>query len=782
VADGWLLDITEEPDGRSLALWVKDRGGAVAPQVVPYRPPFWVDGPREALDELARALEGDPRVERTEIGRVRPTLESRRPRPLLAVWPQRNPERRALATSVDERGGYVRFTLYDVDLAPAQLYHLEHGVYPFAPVTGAGPTLAATEPAEVLEYTPPPLTRAELSIELSHSRRDGIIRADDTIRALQLGPVHLEGPEEELLGELLRELERQDPDLLLTDGGDGFDLPWLYRRAAALGWDARAFSLGRRPGPWRPHRAASSYMTYGRIQHKDATYPLLGRFHIDRANSMLYDDAAVEGLLDAARLSRLSLQTVARQSPGTCFTAMEMAHARAEGVHVPWKKNRPEEFKSARTLLSADRGGVILLPPVGVHDAVEEFDFASLYPHIMVRQNLSIETLNCRCCPRARRIAPGLGYRSCDRRVGLIPRTLAPLLARRLAYKAIARDRTVDPATRARFAQRVKMLKWILVTAFGYQGYRNARFGRIECHEAINAYARDLLARLFPAAEEAGYRVLHGIVDSLWLSPVDRAAPPDPVEFARTVSERFDLPLGYEGRYRWVVFLPAVTHGFGVPNRYYGRYAHGEFKLRGIGSRRHDTPVLLRRFEGEILDLFARAPDAPGVLRLLPRALARARRFAERVAEGAWPVEELLIAHRLSQPLGEYAVFTEAVAALRQLAANGVERAPGETVRYVIVDRKARAWRDRVRVAELLERDTPYDPAAYLELLARSAETLLAPLGVERAALLASWPQPPPVPAPRYRSPEALGQGRLDASSIGGSVVAPPEGPGPIFT
>ena len=760
--DLWLLDITEERDGTTLSLWLKDRRGTVTVRGVPYRPPFLVDGPRAMLRELARSLPEDPRVDRTEFLRVRPTLSEARTRALLAIWPRRNPERRPLAHSVDARGGYVRFTLYDVDLAPPQLFHLEHGLYPFAPVEELGSELRATEPAEVLEYEPPPLTTVPFSITLAGSRRDGIVRAEDTIRSVRVGSVLLEGPEEELLCELGRELERQDPDVLLTDGGDAFDLPWLYRRAAAVGLDERSFALGRRPVPFRPNRAASSYMTYGRIQHKEATYPLVGRFHLDRANSMLYDDAAIEGLVDAARLSRLSLQTVIRQSPGTCFTAMEMAHARAEGVHVPWKKNRPEEFKSARTLLAADRGGVILLPPVGVHDRVEEFDFASLYPHIMVRQNLSIETLNCRCCPDARRVTPGLGYRSCDRRIGLIPRTLEPLLKRRLAYKAIARDPKQPEGRRRRYAQRVKMLKWILVTAFGYQGYRNARFGRIECHEAINAYARELLARLFPAAEAAGYRILHGIVDSLWLTPVDREAPPDPEAFARAMSERFDLPLGYEGRYQWVVFLPAVTHGLGVPNRYYGRYVRGEFKLRGIGSRRHDTPVLLRRFEAEVLDLFSRAPDAPSVVRLLPRALARARLFAERVASGEWPVEELLVAHRVSQPLGEYAVFTEAVAALRQLAHHGVERAPGETVRYVIVDRRARSWRDRVRVAELLDADTPYDPTAYLELLARSAETLLAPLGVDRRALRASWPAPAEPTGPRYRSAERLGQSRLE--------------------
>src|ERR1700686_576340 len=217
-----------------------------------------------------------------------------------------------------------------------------------------------------------------------------------------------------------------------------------------------------------------------------------------------------------------------------------------------------------------------------------------------------------------------------------------------MAYKARIASPDWPTDEKDRLKRRAKMLKWVLVTAFGYQGYRNARFGRIECHESINAYARELIARLVPRAEADGYQVVHGIVDSLWLTRVDGVDPVPPLEFAEAVTREFDLPLGYEGRYRWIVFLPAVTHGLGVPNRYYGLYENGEFKLRGVGSRRHDTPGLLRRFEREVLDTLSRARDGDGVRGSLPRLMARADLFAERIAQRDWPREELLIAHRIA--------------------------------------------------------------------------------------------------------------------------------------
>jgi len=761
---GWLLDVTEARDGSGVVRWVKDATTrAVTAEPVPFAPPFLVAGAPDALDRAARLLADDPGAARVERRTERPSLFDRRARRVLAVTPRRSMDRKRLATLVDAFGGYHAFQLYDVDLSLPQLYHLAHDLYPFAPIADDGRGWRATEPPETIDARTPPITALALVVGRPEVRRRGRL-LEERITAVTLGDATIEGDEASILAELVRELARADPDLLLTEGGDAADLPALYRRAALHGFTESEFHLGRAPGPFAPTRAAFSYASYGQVRHRTASYPIPGRFHVDRENSFLFDDVAVEGLVDAARLSRLSLQTVVRQSPGTCFTAMEMAHAIAAGVHVPWKKNRPEEFKPADRLVAADRGGVILQPPVGLHDTVDEFDFASLYPHIMVRHNLSTETLDCACCPASGHVAPGLGYRSCERRVGLIPRTLAPLLARRLAFKARLADPSRPAAERARYRHRAKMLKWILVTAFGYQGYRNARFGRIECHEAINAYARTLLAGLIARAEAAGYRALHGLVDSLWLAPVDPDRPPDGPAFAEAAGRAVDLPLGYEGRYRWIAFLPAVTHGFGVPNRYFGLYTTGEFKLRGVGSRRHDTPAVLRAFEREVLDLLAKAPDAEAVRGSRPKILARGDLFAARLRAGDWPAEELLLTHRLAQPAAAYVQYTDTVAALRQLADLGLERAPGEYVRYVIVDRTQRRYTERVRVAEAVEAGTAYDADAYLELLARCAETLLAPLGIDRAYLLDRWGVAP-APLGRYRSAERRAQRALPGAA-----------------
>jgi len=47
-------------------------------------------------------------------------------------------------------------------------------------------------------------------------------------------------------------------------------------------------------------------------------------------------------------------------------------------------------------------------------------------------------------------------------------------------------------------------LKWILVACFGYQGFSNAKFGQIECQEAINACAREILLTAKQQLEAGG--------------------------------------------------------------------------------------------------------------------------------------------------------------------------------------------------------------------------------------------------------------------------------------
>ncbi len=149
------------------------------------------------------------------------------------------------------------------------------------------------------------------------------------------------------------------------------------------------------------------------------------------------------------------------------------------------------------------------------------------------------------------------------------------------------------------------ILKWMLVTCFGYTGYKNAKFGRIEVHERITSGSRDILIRSKDIAEEEGATVLHGIVDCLWLQGPGRE------HLKARIDKETQLLTELES-YDWLVFLP-MPDGFGAYNRYYGRLNDGSVKIRGIASRRGDTPEYISQAQTRMLDLLGTASSRSGI-------------------------------------------------------------------------------------------------------------------------------------------------------------------------
>ena len=307
-----------------------------------------------------------------------------------------------------------------------------------------------------------------------------------------------------------------------------------------------------------------------------------------------------------------------------------MCEALRDGVLVRWKKNVPETFKTAEELARLDRGGMILEPRVGLFGGVVEVDFASLYPSLIVKHNISPETLDCRCCRGPGRMVPGTPFHTCADRDGLIPAVLRPVLQRRFYFK---RMRGARPSRRPEYEQKQLILKWLLVTCFGYTGYKNARFGRIECHESITASSREVLLDAKELVEAAGYEVLHGIVDSLWMRPVSAAATAPEVVSER-IGQLIGIDIDVEGVYKWIVFLPCKGANVGALNKYYGCLEDGTLKVRGIELRRRDTPEFLRMAQTDMLEVLRRADGPEGFREAVPEALRTLRRRADQLREG----------------------------------------------------------------------------------------------------------------------------------------------------
>jgi len=730
---GWMLDVYPDQEAGVL-VWLLGDDGQRHRLRQPLPITFYAAGPAERLRALWRYLDdlpAPPKLWRCE----RRELFSRDPLPVLAAQVQETAHQPRLFHQVN--GAFPDLTFFDADVPLPLRYAAAHGVFPLARCQVDVDHEKNIQDIQVLdspwdlEPPAPPLRILWIEPDANPNREQTkhlLLRAAQHQQSADVSYRLAMAPERPLLVNLRAILERHDPDLLLSAWGDTWLLPHLLRSSRRL---RLPLPLSRDSFRQAAHRPERTYFSYGQVVYRGRQVLLFGRWHIDRGNAMLWGDYDLEGILESARVTGLPVQTAARVSPGTGISAMQMLTALRTGILVPWHKQQVESPKSALEMFAADQGGLVYQPLVGLHNDVAEIDFVSMYPGVMVRFNISPETVGGRRPPAQdlTKIEAPDG----NEELGLVPQTLAPLLDKRLALKGQLANMSRWDRRYGSYKARASAHKWLLVTCFGYLGYKNARFGRIEAHEAVTAYGREALLRAKDTAEDLGFTVLHLYVDGLWVKKSGASAVADFQPLLEAISERTSLPISLEGIYRWVAFLPSrVDARLPVPNRYFGAYQDGSLKVRGIEARRGDAPDFIAETQMLILELLAKEhpPGAPNPN--LPKALALLRRRLGDLRAGKVPLERLVINQRLSRELDEYRVPSPGARAAYQMQALGRRFRAGQRVHFLYTRGKpgVHAW----------DHPEALNPAAldierYTTLLLRAAHTVLAPFGMGESSL-----------------------------------------------
>jgi DNA polymerase I len=610
----WILDSAFRDGG--IDLWTKD--GTVTKVHHQYDPPFLVHfHDPHANHEMIDALEERYGAEECTIRTIFGDL------PGYNIFAGRD-----VAEAIEEQAQYD-VQLFNVDVRRDQRFMAEHGLFfcggkddsRFSPVFSHDLNVI-----EIHIHDNPALSSFCTDIDVIHNRTE-----------------HLTGQTETMLEDLFCLVSTLNPDVILMPDADTW-MPKIQKQARNYNL-AMPFS---RNGKYRK-MDSRSYWSYGRMEHKESALIPDGRILIDTEQSFVYREGGLEGILMAARLSGLSPNLASRFTPGTLISSYEVYEAVKLGIAVPFRKSDPEQIRKISALQAADRGGMMFQPTPGIYENVDEIDFTSMYPSIIVQSNLSPETI---------------GHQE---RAGFLPTALKPLLELRIQTKRLKKT---DP----RFAGIDSILKWMLVTCFGYTGYKNAKFGRIEVHEGITGRSREILLQTKDITEDMNFRILHGIVDCLWVqgSPVDA--------LKERVERETGLLLEIE-HFDWIVFEP-MKDGFGAYNRYFGRLADGSVKVRGIAARRHDTPEYIRSMQGEMLKVMANAKTIAELQRN-EDAIKRIYTTAVERLSGADP-KEMVINRRISRLT--YAHRCIEGAAIKAYQHHGTGIAPGMKIQYVVTD------------------------------------------------------------------------------------------------
>lgn len=780
MAEGWILDAYPDRMSDRMTVWLKHKDGSATRHLLDWSATIHVHSSDENLKSLEDMLS------RPSYRYMHGGLTTRREshyiehgssalREVLAIRVGRAKSIGKIANSILSIGSWKDFEIFSVDPRPAQRFLHDMGVRPFSRVLIDGGKICALGSDSMDSQDLPPLRKASLLVDcrdpLGKRSASGSI---EWVEIKDLGDGHSKSEERairvsskdfsdsvEFIQSISEHIVRIDPDILVTDKGDSIDFPALLSEALSEKIDLR---FGRGGGRVDRRRGVVTNWSYGELLRSEAYHAIEGRAHVDFGHSFIAKEGGIEGLIEVSRMSGIPLQDLSRLSPGSAISAIQIRQSMEDGVLVPWKKNRAEDVKNGKDLLLADRGGLYLDPVPGVHRDVFELDFTSLFPSIIATRNISPETMNCACCDtngpiignkllpldpedadqkvrdgmfsdRVEGLAvPEIGGHTCGRVRGFLGRVVAPIIIRRMELKALVKFKG------DKWDKRQNVLKWLLVTCFGYTGYRNARFGRIECHEAICAWSREILLGAKDLAEEEGWSCLHAIVDSIWLIDSRGRGREDQRDSITRLMQRIEImsgiPIEMEDLYSWIAFIPNKTTGVSSLTKY---FAHGEngWKIRGIEIRQHSTCRWVRRIQEEILEHVK--SDSPE--EALVNSIRAYLRNLDEMKKGKVPLGDLVVRRRVKKIVADYKVQNLTFSALMRGHLMGQENLPGRKIGFVVVDKRRSMPSERVR----LESEVNSNPELlkgirgdfhFYEALARRAScSILSPFGVSEDTL-----------------------------------------------
>ena len=274
--------------------------------------------------------------------------------------------------------------------------------------------------------------------------------------------------------------------------------------------------------------------------------------------------------------------------------------------------------KTYNELVVSDRGGLVFEPLPGIFPNVAIIDFMSMYPSIIAEYNISPETVGVE--EEDAFEIPEMGIKISSRE-GLVPATLQPMVEKRIKIKRLLKKMDKNDSRYIRYKAYKNALKWLCVVAYGRLGFANSTFGRINSHEVVSFIGRKMLLKAKEIAEDHGFTVIHAYVDSLFICRPDATKEEDFQPLLDEIEQETKLPIEVEELYSWMAFVSSRQNpNLSVANRFFGLQSDGEYKLRGLASRREDTPLFVANAQLQVLQILAKEKDPKPACKLIARS------------------------------------------------------------------------------------------------------------------------------------------------------------------
>ncbi len=554
--------------------------------------------------------------------------------------------------------------------------------------------------------------------------------------------------EEKLIRRFKEMLEKYKPDILTGYFSDGFDLPYLQKRAEVyklkldLGADYSNLmtkkgnqAVGKIVGMVHVdvfkfvRRIAGRGMETESYSLDAVANELLGhRKHDVNLDNLakVWDSRPEEleefckynlhdaymtyelcvklmpNMLELVKLVGLPLFDVNRMSFGRLVENYILKRSKESNLLATNKPGHSEiEWRRGQSYM----GAFVYEPKPGVYENLAVFDFRSLYPTIIAAHNIGPDTLNCSCCEEMEKV-PGKDYWFCRKKKSFFSRIVEDLISRRMRIKEMIKVKRQKKEDTALLEARSYGLKTVANSFYGYMGFFGARWYCLECVRSITAYARDYIKKTMAKAEEKGFQIIYGDTDSLMILLGDKSKE-EAFTFMDEVNQTLPefMELEFEGLNERGIFVAAKGGAYGAKKKY-ALYDGEKMKVIGFESIRRNWSKIAKETQDKVLKIVLMQND-------VQKALEYVREIVSKLKKGEVEVDKLVIKTQLTRPIEAYESIGPHVAVAKRMIQKGYEVVPGTLISFV-VGKGSGLVRERAKlVEELGEKD--YDVDYYVK-------------------------------------------------------------------
>ena len=421
-----------------------------------------------------------------------------------------------------------------------------------------------------------------------------------------------------------------------------------------------------------------------------------------------------------AAVAKVPLDTSANGTTSQLIDSLviRMADRTAIGVPLTGSADKKE---------SQIEGGYVHDVEAGLHRWVAILDFKSMYPSIMIGNNICYTTRiedSSTDQPDDEEITynspTGAKFRNEKGRRGMVPTLLEDLMTQRDVHKAGMKD-AKDDAKHSYHDQMQYAVKILMNSFYGVFASGFYRFTHRQLGESITAWARQNIKTIIQKLGEEGQHVVYSDTDSIFVkTPVEGVANPEEamIEFGHSTAERFSeesAELEFETGL-------SVFFSHGAKKRYVGQVVWPEEKMmiKGYETQRTDSFRYLTDGMKQMFS-YVLADDSEAAINLAIDTIAAAK-------NGQVPIRDLIMSKsckgRWDKKRAKWD-FTKdyanpdsmiQVRAARALIEKGLPFTPGMKIAYIVTNAKNRP----MQIQPWLEEDpvSEYDGQFYADRLA----------------------------------------------------------------